>query len=152
MAPRHALLIFLAVIENIRILAGRESNMTGGKEEGPIDFAAKVETASSFEVGGSLQSNLKTECRSEWDTYVDCRVNEGDVVKELGSGPWLFDERNVNRLTKSDLNVGIPYSRRISLQRVAGASVRSKASHVHSRKKRTRFQLQQSIRGRYSSI
>jgi hypothetical protein len=86
LATRHA--VVLAVVEFVRIFAGRESNMAGGKEEDPIAPAAfvKIETAGSFEVRESLGSDLETECRSERDAYVGCWVNGGDVVEELRSG------------------------------------------------------------------
>jgi hypothetical protein len=82
--------VVLAVVEVVRIFAGRESNMAGGKEEDPIAPAAfaEIETTSSFEVREGLGSNLETECGSEWAAYVSCWVKGGAVVEELRpSGP-----------------------------------------------------------------
>jgi hypothetical protein len=100
LATRYA--VVLAVVELVRIFAGRESNMAGSKEEDPIAPAAfaEIETAGSFKVREGLGSDLETECRSEWAVYVGCWVNEADMVKELRSG-----EPGEDGLAKCDFDV-----------------------------------------------
>jgi hypothetical protein len=80
---RHA--VILAVVEIVRVFAGRESNVSGRKEEYLITFA-EIETTSAFEVREGLASDLETQSGSEWTAHVGCWVNGGDVVEELRSG------------------------------------------------------------------
>ena len=100
LATRYAVVI--AVVELVRIFAGRENNMTGGKEEDPIAPAAfaEIETTGSFEVRKGLGSDLETECWSEWAVYVGCWVKGGDVVEELRSG-----EPGEDGLTERDFDI-----------------------------------------------
>jgi hypothetical protein len=101
LATRHA--VVLAVVELIGILAGRESDVTSSEEEDPVALTAfaEIETARSFEVREVLGSNLKTKYRSEGNAYVDCGIDEGDVVEELRSSV-----PGANRLTERKLDVG----------------------------------------------